>query len=449
MKIVIIGCTHAGIAAAKAAKKSAPDAEVIIYERDDNVSFLSCGIALYLNQEVNQLSDMFYETPAHLHDLGIDIHIKHDVIKVDASRKSLTVQDLTSTTLKTRTYDKLIVTTGSYVKVPPLCGIDNTRVLMCKDARHAEAIQKAAATSPKITIVGGGFVGVELAEAYANTDHDVTLLQRGNQLLNNFIDQNLSEKVVSALTDHGVTVATNQYVTAFSRGTTADEVVIETKTDRFTTNLVIVCTGFLANTSLLRGQVAMDSNGALLTNPYMQTSDPSIYSAGDACVVKFNPTQQVAYIPLATNAVRQGTLAGRNAVGHPQRYLGSQATTALRLFDNTLATTGLTVGRAQLEHIDVDHVTYQGPYRPTFMAQHAEVLINLVYQRKTREVLGMQLLSHHDISESANAISIAIQHHTTIDELAEMDMLFNPHYDQPYHYLNLVSQLAVDQADKA
>lgn len=449
MKIVIIGCTHAGIAAAKSAKKSAPEAEVIIFERDDNVSFLSCGIALYLNHEVNQLSDMFYETPEHLRELGIDIHVNHDVIKVDTRHKVLTVQDLTSTALKTESYDKLIVTTGSYVKVPPLLGIDNTRVLMCKDARHAKAIQQAATTSPKITIIGGGFVGVELAEAYANTNHEVRLLQKDNQLLNNFIDKNLSDKVVTALTDHGVTVATGQRVTAFSKGLNSDEVVIETATDRFTTNLAIVCTGFLANTSLLRGQVAMDTNGALLTNRHMQTSDPDIYSAGDACVVQFNPTHKTSYIPLATNAVRQGTVAGRNAAGRPQRYLGSQATTALRLFDSTLASTGLTVGRAKIEQIDVNHVTYQGPYRPTFMAETAEVLINLVYHRQTREILGMQLLSRHDITESANAVSIAIQHHTTIDELAEMDMLFNPHFDQPYHYLNLVSQLAVDQADKA
>lgn len=122
MKVVIVGCTHAGVAAAKAIRHDHPEAEVLIYERDDNVSFLSCGIALYLGGEVSRLEDMFYETPEHLRELGVHVRDQHDVLRIDSEQHTLTVQNLRTAEVFTDTYDKLIMTTGSNVVVPPVLG---------------------------------------------------------------------------------------------------------------------------------------------------------------------------------------------------------------------------------------------------------------------------------------------------------------------------------------
>ncbi|MCI1912973.1 MAG: FAD-dependent oxidoreductase [Schleiferilactobacillus perolens] len=445
MKVVIVGCTHAGVAAVRQIHQEHPDAQVTVYERDNNVSFLSCGIPLYLSGTVQRLEDMFYATPADLSDLGATVRIKHDVLKIDAATKTLTVENLETHAVFQDRYDKLIMTTGSYVIVPPLIGIDHERVLLCKDYWQAQAIHDTAKKHKHVTIVGGGYVGVELTDAYARTDHDVTLIQGNNQILNHYIDQNISDMATALLASHGVDIHLNKRVKSFRGNKETGGVIIETNDQDYQADLVIVCTGFMANTELLRGQVDMDKHGAIITNDYQQTSDPDIFAAGDACTVRFNPTGRNAYIPLATNAVRQGMLAARNLFGPVQKFMGTQGSTAMLLFDHTLASTGATLRTALEDGLDAASVTYEGSYRPDFMHPNAPVTIDLVYERPTRRILGAQFWSTHELTQSANAVSIAIQNRNTIDDLAYVDMLFQPHFDQPFNYLNLVAQQAIAQ----
>ncbi|MCT2908504.1 NADH oxidase [Schleiferilactobacillus harbinensis] len=449
MKVIIVGYTHAGVAAVRQIFQEYPDTEVTIYERDNNVSFLSCGIPLYLSGQVKRLEDMFYATPADLAALGAKVCIRHDVVKIDTAKKDLTIENLETHEIFHDTYDKLIMTTGSYVVVPPLMGIDHERVLLCKDYWQAQAIHDTAAQHRRIAVVGGGYVGVELTEAYAQTDHDVTLIQGHDQILNNYIDQEISGEITDLLTDHGVQIHLNERVQAFRADEKTGGLLIDTGDHAYAADLAIVCTGFMANTDLLRGQVTMDRHGAIITNDYQQNSDPDIYAARDACTVRCNPTGKPAYIPLATNAVRQGMIAARNLYGHKQKFLGTQGSTAMMLFGNTLATTGITLTNARKSGIDAAGVLYHANYRPDFMHPNTPVTIKLVYDRQDRRVLGAQLWSLHEVTQSANAISIAIQNRNTIDDLAYVDMLFQPHFDQPFNYLNQAAQMAVAQETAA
>ncbi|KRN97908.1 FAD-dependent oxidoreductase [Companilactobacillus kimchiensis] len=444
MKVVVVGCTHAGTAAVEQILQEHPETEVTVYERDDNISFLSCGIALYLGRKVKRLEDMFYASPKDLENLGAKINMKHDVLKIDADNKTLMCENMETHEIINDSYDKLIMTTGSYVAVPPIMGISDTRILMCKSYAQAEAIYETAKDHRHITIVGGGYIGVELAESYANTDHEVTLIQSRGQVLNNYLDTDMSENAIKLLKEHDVNVFLNERVTGFSRDED-DNVVIETNTEDHKSDLVIVCTGFVANTELLRGQVDMDRHGAIIINEYTQTSNPDIYAAGDACTVNFNPTNKPAYMPLATNAIRQGALAGVNVFGDIQKYMGTQATSAMELFGHTIASTGLTLQHALDDGINAAAVTYHDDYRPDYMPTTAMLTIKLVYNKDNRQILGAQLFSKHEVAQSANTISVCIQNKNTIDELAFMDMLFQPNYDNPFNYLNLVAQMAVAQ----
>ncbi len=445
MKVIVVGCTHAGATVITEIMKQHPDTDVTVYERNDNVSFLSCGIALYLQDTVDHLEDMFYETPEHLAELGVNVKIRHDVLKINAKQHQVTVQDLESKRIFTDTYDRLVMTTGSSASVPPLRGVDSSKVLVCKDYHQAQAIKKSAETSRQVTIVGAGYSGIELAEAYANTDHEVTLLQGDNQVLANYIDANMSKEIVALLRKHGVTVQLNTHVNAFHTEGPDKPVQIETSQGDFQSDLVVVCTGFIPNTDLLEGQVTIDRHGAIVTNQWLETSDPTIFAAGDACAAKFNPTDVPTFIPLATNAVQQGRIIAKNLFGHVQHYPGTQATTALRLFDQTLATTGVTLKKALASGADAASATYIGPYRPLFMPKTSEVMIELVYSKVDHRILGAQFYGEYDLTQSANAVSISIQNHNTIEDLAFTDMLFNPFYDQPVNYLNQVAQMAIDQ----
>lgn len=390
---------------------------------------------------------MFYSSPEQLTGLGAKIKTRFNVIKIDATAKTLEAVNMETGDIVQDSYDKLIMATGSTVTVPPIFGIDEDKVLLCKNYDQAKAIYETAKTNKRIAIIGAGYVGTELAESYARTDHEVLLLQSRDIILNHYVDKNFSDRIVNMLKDKGVQVEMDSRVTSFT-GNDKNELVIETTDGQFTADLAIVCTGFVPNTELLRGQVAMDRHGAIIINDYVQTSDPDIFACGDASVVNFNPTGKPAYTPLATNAVRQGMLAGINVFGNIQRYMGTQATSAMNIFGYTLASTGLTLDHALKSGFDADMVTFEGTWRPEYMPSTDKLSINLVYDRGNRKVLGAQLYSKHEVAQSANAISIAIQNENTIDDLAFIDMLFQPNFDDPFNYLNLVAQMAVEKETK-
>ncbi|AVK61430.1 NADH oxidase [Lactobacillus sp. CBA3605] len=444
MKVIIVGSTHAGTAAAKQILRRHPDTQVTVYERHDNISFVSSGIYLYLTGKIKHLEDMFYSSPEALEKIGATVRTQHNVLRIDTKNKTMQVADMQTGQVFDDQYDKLIMTTGSSVVVPPIMGIDQSKVLLCKNYEQAQAIYATAKDNQHIAIIGAGYMGTELAESYASTDHDVSLFQSHDQILNNYIGPELSTKAVQLLRDYQVKVYLNERVTGFSDND-AGQLVIESSSGDYTADLAIVCTGFVPNTELLRGQVKMDRHGALIINDYVQTSDPDIYAAGDACVVNYNPTGKPAYTPLATNALRQGALAGINVFGDIQPYVGTQATSAMQLFDTTLATSGLTYVAAQRDQLPVRHVIFEGTWRPTYMPTAERLLIDLVYNYKTRQILGAQFWSKHDVSQSANTISVMIQNQNTIDDLAYIDMLFQPNFDEPFNYLNLVGQQAVEQ----
>ncbi len=341
------------------------------------------------------------------------------------------------------TYDKLIITTGSAVVVPPLQGIDHQHVLLCKDYHQAQEIYEAAKEYKNIALIGGGYVNVELAESFRRTGHDVTIYHRHGQVLNNYIDDVIADKITDQLTDHGVHFQLNHYVKGFIDD--GDGLTIQTDHGDYQADIAIVSTGFVAQTDLLRGQVELSRAGAIITNEYGQTSDPDIYAAGDVRVVRFNPTDKDVYIPLASNAVRQGMTVGMNIFGNTYPEMGTQGTSGLPLFDHTLATTGLTLTRALDADIDAASITFEDNYRPEFMPTTTKITVTLVYEKETLRILGGQFYSKYDVAQSANLLSLAIQNRNTLDQLAFVDMLFQPTFDRPFNYLNLAAQAGLRQ----
>lgn len=214
MKIVIIGSTHAGTAAIKSIKSHHPESEIDVYEKNDNVSFLSCGIALSVQGEVKNIDDLFYSSPEILSDLGANIHIKHEVTHVDTKNKTITVKDLTTDAVSTVTYDKLVATTGSWPVVPPIPGIEDDRIVLSKNYTHAKALLDYA-NDPKIqrvVVVGGGYIGTELVEAFNVKGREVTLIDNQPTVLNRYFDAEFTQNVADLFASHGVTVATGQLV---------------------------------------------------------------------------------------------------------------------------------------------------------------------------------------------------------------------------------------------
>lgn len=435
MKVAVIGCTHAGTSAIVNTAKLYPEAQITVYERNDNISFLSCGIALYVGGVVKDPDGLFYSSPQKLDELGVETKMKHEIISVDTDKKSLKVRNLVTEEIFDDAYDKLIITTGSWPIVPKLEGIDLNNILLCKNYNHSNAIIEKAQEAKHITVVGAGYIGVELVEAFQQNGKQVTLIDSADRILNKYLDPEFSGKIEESFREKGIEMALGQTVTSF-QGKDGKVNKVITDKGEIDTDLVILCIGFRPNTELVKGQVEMLKNGTIVVDQYMQSSKQDVYAAGDCCSVHYNPTGKMMYIPLATNAVRMGTLVARNLVSPTTPYMGTQGTSGLKIYEHNIASTGLTEGAAKDEGLKVETVTITDHYRPEFMPTFEEVTLKVVYEQDSRRMLGAQVISKVDMTQSINTLSVCIQNRMTIDQLAFIDFFFQPHYNKPWNFLN-------------
>ncbi|MDF2541524.1 MAG: dehydrogenase [Herbinix sp.] len=448
MKVVVIGCTHAGTSAVKTILKEYPGTEITVFERNDNISFLSCGIALYVGGVVKDPAGLFYSNPDELKSLGAIVKIKHNVKSIDLEAKKVVAEDLTTGVEFEETFDKLVNTTGSWPIVPPIPGIDSKNILLCKNYEQANEIIRKTKDVSRVVIVGGGYIGIELVEAFQASGKDVTLIDGLDRILNKYLDKEFTNILEDDLRKRGITLALNQAVKSFQTNENGEVSSVVTAEGEYKADLVILCVGFKPNNELLQGKVEMLSNGAIIVDEYMRTSNPDVYAAGDSCAVRYNPNGGHAYIPLATNAVRMGMLIGKNIKEPKVKYIGTQSTSGLHLFGYNIGSTGVTVGSAAFFGLQVKSVIMKDMYRPEFMPTNEEILMQLVYEEGTGRIVGGQVMSKYDVTQSANTLSLAIQNKMTIEELAYVDFFFQPHFDRPWNYLNLLAHAAVEQERK-
>ncbi|MDT2767896.1 FAD-dependent oxidoreductase [Globicatella sulfidifaciens] len=447
MKVVVIGCTHAGTAAVKTILNENPGAEVVVYERNDNVSFLSCGIALYIGGVVKDPQGLFYSDPEELESLGADVNMEHDVTNVDLEAKKLNVKNLNSGEEFETTFDKLVLTTGSWPILPPFTGFDLENVQLCKNYRQAQEIFTRKTDAKKVVVIGGGYIGIELVEAFALEGKEVTLIDGLDRILNKYLDAEFTDVLEQDLRDRNVNVQLNQMVKGFE-GENGKVTKVITDSAEYDADMVVVCVGFRPNTDLVKDQLETLPNGAIIVDNYMKTSHPDVFAAGDSTAVNYNPNGGHAYIPLATNAVRMGSLVGKNINGDKVAYRGTQSTSGLHLFGWNIGSTGVNEGSAKHFGLETRSVYVEDNYRPEFMPTNEKLYMKLVYEVGTGRIVGGQIMSKYDCTASANTLSLAIQNKMTIEDLAYVDFFFQPVFDRPWNYLNILAQAAVEQERK-
>ncbi|HJA89988.1 MAG TPA: FAD-dependent oxidoreductase [Candidatus Jeotgalibaca merdavium] len=445
MKIVVVGCTHAGTSAVKTILSENPGADVTVYERNDNVSFLSCGIALYVGGVVKKAEELFYSNPEELKSMGADVRMEHNVTNIDINNKRLAVENLKTGEQFEDSFDKLVLTTGSWPIIPPIPGIESKNVVLCKNYNQAQEIIARKTDKQKITVVGGGYIGIELVEAFAMDNKDVTLVDGLDRILNKYLDHEFTSVLEDELRNRGVKIQLNEMVKGFEDSPSGDMTTVVTSGGAYESELVILCVGFRPSTELVNGQIDMLPNGAIIVDDYMRTSHPDVFAAGDSCAVNYNPTGGHAYIPLATNAVRMGLLVGKNIAGPKMKYRGTQSTSGLHLFGFNIGSTGVNAASAAAFGLETNSVLFEDNYRPEFMPTNEKILLKLVYEKDTLRIVGGQVMSKYDVTQSANTLSLAIQNRMTVEDLALVDFFFQPHFDRPWNYLNLVAQKALEQ----
>lgn len=444
-KVAVIGCTHAGVFATTSVLRAHPDWEVHVFERNDTVSFLSCGIALWVGDHVSDPSKMFYSSPEALAEAGAHVHMRTDVTSVDVATKHVRWTDLETGEASEGDFDRLVVTTGSKAVIPPIPGVDGPRVLRCKTYDDGRRVKGLVAGASRVVVVGAGYIGCELAEQLSEAGKRVTLVDALPRVLAKNFDEAIGEQVERAFEAHGVELAMGQRVLSFDG--LGEGVRVVTEKGSYEADYAIMGVGFLPRTELFEGQLDMLPNGAIRVDEYLRASEPGVFAAGDAATIRYNPTGREDYIPLATNAVRQASLIGANVDGPTMAYAGTQATSAVQLYDLSLAATGLTAEGGAARGLELASATVTEPFRPEFMLTTAPVTATLTWDPQTRLVKGAQFLSTEpDVAQAANAVSIAIAASMTVDQLAQVDLLFQPNFSNPVNYVGSVAMRAAGLA---
>ncbi|MDK8278620.1 H2O-forming NADH oxidase [Peptostreptococcus anaerobius] len=440
-KIVVVGANHAGTAAVKTLLGNYADKhEVVVYDRNNNISFLGCGMALWIGNQISKPDGLFYADKASLEAMGAKVTMEAEVYKVDYDQKKVFVK-LNDGTEVEESYDKLILATGSLPIIPNIPGKDLENVQQVKLYQNAaEVIEKIKNPEIKnITVVGAGYIGVELAEAFERHGKNVTMIDIADTCLPAYYDEPFTSMMKENLAKHNINLEFGQMVKEL-KGKDGKVCTVVTDKKEIPAEMVILSIGFRPNNALGKESLELFRNGSYLVNKKQETSMKDVYAIGDCATVYDNAIDNTNYIALATNAVRSGIVAAHNAAGTEIESIGVQGSNGICIYDLKMVSTGITVGKAEKLGIEVEYTDFEDTQKPGFIeTTNPNVKLRIVYDKKTRVVLGAQMASEYDMSMGIHMFSLAIQEKVTIDRIALLDIFFLPHFNQPYNYITMAA----------
>lgn len=444
MKIVIIGASHAGIAAIDTIKASGEKHEIVVFDRHtDGISFISAGIMLALNEKIKTPDRTAYTNRIAVEE-DTQAYFGYSVESIDTEAKVVTARDLDTGKVVTEAYDKLIYSAGSYARIPDIKGVHSPRVSFVKNTDDAMQIMDLAKRNKSAIVYGGGPVGVELAASLATKGLKVTYIMRSAGVMHGHVESRFSTAVIELLRVHKINVVTNTELAEFEEKRKG--IIAHAKNgEKFEAGFAVLAVGLKPNGTLLEGKVEMSSNGTICVDEHMQTSNPDIYSAGDAAVSTNNLTKEGWFFPLMSIAVKQGKTAGYALSGHPMKMAPILFTIGVDIFSQLLSRTGLTVSAAQKEFgaADIASVDVDSALVVPFMPQVGEVMATMIYQISTGRIIGAQVFADAKLSSDlVNVFSTAISKELKVAELVTTDMYFEPSYNAPFNILNQLAEAA-------
>lgn len=437
-KTVIVGTNHAGIAAANTLLDNFPDQEVVMIDRNNNLSYLGCGTALWVGRQIDSYENLFYTKREDFENKGARISMETTVDRIDYDKKEVHCLSKDGAAF-VESYDKLILATGSAPISPKVPGRDLENIHFLKRFQDGQAVDELLSTEgiENVAVIGAGYIGVEIAEAAKRRGKNVLLFDAMERSLPSYYDKWFTDDMDAVLKEHDIELHFGELAKEYKGDTKVESIV--TDKGEYNIDLVINAIGFLPNNELGKDHLELFKNGAYLVDLHQQTSDPDVYAVGDCATIYSNALNDTTYIALATNAVRSGIVAGYNVGGVALESTGVQGSNGISIFGLHMVSTGLSVEAAAKNGITVKYTDFEDLQRPGFMKQNANVKIRIVYEESSRRVVGAQLASTEDISGVIHMFSLAIEEQVTIDKLKLLDIFFLPHFNQPYNYITMAA----------
>ena len=448
-KIVIIGASHPGHEAAIELADRYQDLDITVFEASDFVSFMSCGMKLFLEGKTTGQDNVRNFSPDELTNRGIKLQNNSEAVAINPESKTVTIKNTLTNTTTDVSYDKLILTPGVKPQNIPVPGNDLDHIYLMRGYDWASKIN-AALNDPKIkhvTVIGAGN-GISAVEAALSHDKQVTLIDNNDAPLANYLPEEFTDVFSKELTDKKVNLLMGATVTGFKGKDTVETVI--TDKGEVATDLVIVTVGIKANTSWLKDTVKLNKAGYISTDEYFRTNLPDVYALGDAIWPYSIPAGKNIPIPSASASRHEAQyLVNHLFEQKPSRPFRGLAGAQLLEFGNVHAVvTGLNSRTAKFAGIEADTAVYVDHLRPNFIPDEDNPMgyVALTFDKISHQILGGAVMSTYDLTGQGNVLSLAISHKLTLEDLAEQDFFFSPSFDRQWSLLNLAAQHALGWA---
>ncbi|EMJ3467980.1 TPA: FAD-dependent oxidoreductase [Vibrio harveyi] len=462
-KIVIIGGVAGGASAAARARRLSEDAEIIMFERGPFVSFANCGLPYHIGGDIQERSKLLLQTPeSFLARFNVDVRVMNEVVSINRQDKTVTVKNLLDGSEYQESYDFLLLSPGAGPVVPPIPGIDNPLTHSLRNIPDMDRIIKTIETNKveHATVVGGGFIGLEMMEAFHQLGVKTTLVEMADQVMTP-VDREMAGFAHAEIREKGVDLrlgvalssvefVANQSVANIEAGEDDTHQHLQGKLtlslnngDQLDTDILIMAIGVRPETKLAQeAGLQIGALGGIYTNEYMQTSDPSIYAVGDAVEERDFVTGEQTLVPLAGPANRQGRMAADNMLGRQETYQGTQGTAICKIFDLAVASTGK--NEKQLKR---DNITYEKVYVHT--ASHASyypgaetVSFKMLFDPATGKILGAQAVGKDGVDKRIDVMAVAQRAGMTVEQLQHLELTYAPPYGSAKDVINQAAFVA-------
>lgn len=440
MKIIVVGAVAGGATAASQIRRVLPDADITVYDKGSTMSFGNCGMPYVIGGVIEDKKKIISATPESFQEeKNIDVHLFHEVIRIDRGEKSVEVKNVQTGEIFTDSYDKLILSPGGTANRPTIEGMETSNVFTLRNYDDMEEIlsfihEKKPTSS---AVVGGGFIGVEMAEVIHERGISVSVIER-NQHMMSILDPEIAVLLDEELRDNGVALYTETEIVKMdgSKMTLANG-------EHLKADFVMMSVGITPNIGLAEtAGLEIGPTGGIVTNDVMQTADPDIYAIGDAAENRDWFTGKPRRVPLSWHAHRQAYIVAKHLEGNPVKIKGLLGTSISKVFSQTVAMTGMTEEILVEEGIPYKTVFHKSKTNAGYYPDHANITLKVTYHADTRKVLGAQAFGGKGIDKRIDIIATAIFGGLTVDDLSALELSYSPPYSSPKDPVNMAGYKA-------
>ena len=444
MKVVIIGGVAGGATAAARIRRLDEQAEILVFERSGFVSYANCGLPYYIGGRIEDEQDLTLQTPESFRQrFNVRIHVRHEVTAIHPDKKTVTVKDLTSGTVFTETYDKLLLSPGAGPIKPDFAGVESDRIFTLRTVEDTLKIKAYLTTRrpQSAVVVGGGFIGIEVAENLRACGVNVTLVEAAGQLMAPF-DRDMAAFLHAGLRKNGIGLLLGRMVEGFADTDGGIDVRLK-DSGTLHADMAVLAIGVAPETGLAKAAgLELGIKGSIAVNDRMETSVPDIYAVGDAVQIRNFVTGADTLISLAGPANKQGRIAADNICGGDSRYTGGQGSSIIKVFDMTAAVTGINEKTAASLGIETDKVILSPMSHAGYYPGGRLMTMKVLFEKGSYRLLGAQIVGFDGVDKRIDVLATAIRAGMKAYELVDLDLAYAPPYSSAKDPVNMAGYIA-------